>query len=329
MPALAGAPKAAMEAWWDVPADGAMLDDAIRVPGKAGAVAAGLPVSVANALSPDRATFEEDVRDFCADCGVAVRSLQNMLRDHLRARHASAGTPSNVASQVNLLVRAGTTAGEDAATTEAKVRTALAAAAMTAADLSGTKYQVALHMLQWQEGVVLGNGESVMTSKVYRHHVSAGGETLKGEMEKGEASFRRFMASQRREAEARGETAYRLALDKLVAPLDDQCHGNWEFFSSYMQMWIKRHMSDGLKTPYDEPLLDFVEKKRRAESFGKGTDSPGRNTFTSISNELVMMEVAALKKSLEQSVKPFQPLLPAAPPTAAPEEAIAISAQRR
>ena len=109
--ALTGARKAAIEGWLDTPVGGKMLDDAVRLPLKAGAVAQGIDVTVAVSLSVNRGTFEQDCRDFCDDCLVTPRSLQNMFRDWLRGKLTGAGAGIDVSNQVNLLVRADVAAG--------------------------------------------------------------------------------------------------------------------------------------------------------------------------------------------------------------------------
>ena len=66
-------------------------------------------------ISVDSPTYDQDVRDFCDDCAVRVKSVQNIFRDWHRTLKTGAGTGAvNVAGQVNLLVRAGVAGGETA-----------------------------------------------------------------------------------------------------------------------------------------------------------------------------------------------------------------------
>ena len=53
----------------------------------------------------DSATYDQDIRDFCIDCGVTARSVQNVFRQWHTGLKSGSGTAINVAGQVNLLVR--------------------------------------------------------------------------------------------------------------------------------------------------------------------------------------------------------------------------------
>ena len=65
--ALAGAAAAAATAWMTQPAAGRLCPDIARVPILAGAIAAGLDVTVMESIMVESATYEQDVRDFCDD----------------------------------------------------------------------------------------------------------------------------------------------------------------------------------------------------------------------------------------------------------------------
>ena len=71
----------------------------------------------------------------------------------------------------------------------------------------------------------------------------------------------------KREAAARGEMAFKLGADAFMAPLDDDCFGNWSLFAAYAERWIQRYACDGLKVPFDEKLLESVKKEVAAKSF--------------------------------------------------------------
>ena len=53
---------------------------AARVPILAGAIAAGLDVTVMESINVNSPTYEQDVRDFCDDCAVRVGSVQDVFR---------------------------------------------------------------------------------------------------------------------------------------------------------------------------------------------------------------------------------------------------------
>ena len=262
--ALAGAAAAAATAWMTQPAAGRLCPDIARVPILAGAIAAGLDVTVMESIMVESATYEQDVRDFCDDCGVRVKSVQNIFRDwHRSLKVGAALGAANVAGQVNLLVRAGVAGGEDAAATEARVKAALEASEKHEEDLSQRKYSLMLHMQQWQSTVAVGTDTdqpNTMLTKVYKAHVSMGGKTLKGSIIGGEFKFRQYMMEVKREAAARGEMAFKLGADAFMAPLDDDCFGNWSLFAAYAERWIQRYACDGLKVPFDEKLLESVKK---------------------------------------------------------------------
>jgi hypothetical protein len=219
----------------------------------------------------ESATYEQDVRDFCDDCGVRVKSVQNIFRDwHRSLKVGAALGAANVAGQVNLLVRAGVAGGEDAAATEARVKAALEASEKHEEDLSQRKYSLMLHMQQWQSTVAVGTDTdqpNTMLTKVYKAHVSMGGKTLKGSIIGGEFKFRQYMMEVKREAAARGEMAFKTGADAFMAPLDDDCFGNWALFAAYAERWIQRYACDGLKVPFDERLLESVKKEVAAKSF--------------------------------------------------------------
>jgi hypothetical protein len=269
--ALAGAAAAAATAWMTQPAAGRLCPDIARVPILAGAIAAGLDVTVMESIMVESATYEQDVRDFCDDCGVRVKSVQNIFRDwHRSLKVGAALGAANVAGQVNLLVRAGVAGGEDAAATEARVKAALEASEKHEEDLSQRKYSLMLHMQQWQSTVAVGTDTdqpNTMLTKVYKAHVSMGGKTLKGSIIGGEFKFRQYMMEVKREASARGEMAFKMGADAFMAPLDDDCFGNWALFAAYAERWIQRYACDGLKVPFDEKLLESVKKEVAAKSF--------------------------------------------------------------
>ena len=89
---LAGAAAAAATAWMTQPAGGKLCADIARVPILAGAIAAGLDVTVMESISVDSPTYDQDVRDFCDDCAVRVKSVQNIFRDWHRTLKTGAGT---------------------------------------------------------------------------------------------------------------------------------------------------------------------------------------------------------------------------------------------
>ena len=268
---LAGPAAAAATAWMTQPAGGRLCADIARVPILAGAIAAGLDVTVMESISVDSPTYDQDVRDFCDDCAVRVKSVQNIFRDWHRALKTGAGTGSvNVAGQVNLLVRAGVAGGETADETEARVKAALEASEKHDEDLSQRKFSLMLHMQQWQSTVAVGTDTdqpNTMLTKVYKAHVGMGGKTLKGSLIAGEFKFRQYMMEVKREAAARGELAFKAAAEEFMAPLDDDCFGNWSLYSAYVDRWIQRYACDGLRVPFDEKLLESVKKEVAAKSF--------------------------------------------------------------
>ena len=268
---LAGAAAAAATAWMTQPAGGKLCADIARVPILAGAIAAGLDVTVMESISVDSPTYDQDVRDFCDDCAVRVKSVQNIFRDWHRALKTGAGTGAvNVAGQVNLLVRAGVAGGETADETEARVKAALEASEKHDEDLSQRKFSLMLHMQQWQSTVAVGTDTdqpNTMLTKVYKAHVGMGGKTLKGSLIAGEFKFRQYMMEVKREAAARGELAFKAAAEEFMAPLDDDCFGNWSLYSAYVDRWIQRYACDGLRVPFDEKLLESVKKEVAAKSF--------------------------------------------------------------
>ena len=112
---------AATVGFFNEPVDGALMNDAARIPMMAGCVAHDITAAVlVAAVDITNPSFDQDVRDVCDMATVTAKplALQNIVISWWRKKLTNpAGPRTNWMAQADLLVRAGVAAGYDSAHT--------------------------------------------------------------------------------------------------------------------------------------------------------------------------------------------------------------------